>query len=296
MAIEVVGTTAVLRARVAAARARGARVGLVPTMGYLHAGHQALVRRARAECDLVVVSIFVNPTQFGPSEDLASYPRDLEGDLVRCEAAGADLVFAPTVEEMYPDGAGGQRTWLDVEGPLTGGLCGRERPGHFRGVATVVAKLFLKVLPDVAYFGEKDFQQLAVIRRMVRDLDFPVRIEGVPTVREADGLAMSSRNAYLSPQARAVADCLWRGIEAGRAAWQAGERSTAALTVAILEPIACAAPLARTQYVELVEPSSLEPLEGTLADNAAVQVVLAVFVDGTRLIDNARLDAVPGAG
>ncbi len=208
------GTISEIRAALTTARAGGASVGLVPTMGALHEGHLHSVRAARAQNDVVVVSIFVNPTQFGPEEDFERYPRDLDGDGALCAAAGADLIFCPPAEEMYPEPFS---TWVDVE-DLTDGLCGRSRPGHFRGVCTVVSKLFNICGPDRAYFGEKDVQQLAVVTRMARNLDFPVEIIACPTVREADGLALSSRNARLSPDERAQAPVLYRALTA------AGER------------------------------------------------------------------------
>ncbi len=219
-----VHTIAEIRAALDAKRARGARVGLVPTMGALHEGHLSLIRAARAENDVVVVSIFVNPTQFGPSEDFSKYPRDLTRDLGLVEKAGGDLVFNPSAEEMYaPD----HSTWVDVKG-LTEGLCGRSRPDHFRGVCTVVAKLFAICQPDRAYFGEKDAQQLAVIERMVRDLNTRVEVVPCPIVREDDGLAMSSRNVRLTSEARAQAPVLNRALQAARAAVEGGERSAAA--------------------------------------------------------------------
>ena len=218
-------TIAELHAALAQARAREATpVGLVPTMGALHEGHLSLIRRARQECGFVVVSIFVNPTQFGPREDFARYPRDLERDLALAADAGADLVFAPTDAAMYPPG---HSTWVDVEG-LTEGLCGALRPGHFRGVCTVVAKLLNLCRPDRAYFGQKDAQQVAVIRRMVRDLDMGVDIVGCAIVREADGLAMSSRNAYLSSEHRAQAPLLWQSLRAAEELIAKGERDAAA--------------------------------------------------------------------
>ncbi len=211
-----------LRAALAPARREGASIGLVPTMGFLHGGHLSLLRAARAECDLVVMSLFVNPTQFGPGEDLDRYPRDEERDLGLAAETGVDIVYAPPVEAVYPEGFA---TAVEVGGGLTDVLDGdpsRRGPGHFRGVTTVVAKLFNSVRPDVAYFGQKDAQQVAVIRRMVRDLDFPVRIEVLPTVREPDGLAMSSRNAYLDPRARGQAAALSRALSAAEAAVRAG--------------------------------------------------------------------------
>lgn len=242
-------------------RAEQGAIGFVPTMGALHPGHLALVRRAHQEGAPVLVSIFVNPTQFGPSEDLATYPRTLERDLELCREAGAAAVYAPTPEDMYRPGG---TTWVEV-GPLAEPLCGRFRPGHFRGVATVVAKLFLRSQPQKAYFGEKDYQQLQVIRAMVRDLDFPLEVVGVPTVREPDGLAMSSRNAGLGPEARHQATQLYRALQAGPA------RAGPMLREAGIEP----------QYLEFVDPETLEPVTrppGVLA--------VAAYVGGVRLIDN----------
>jgi pantoate--beta-alanine ligase len=223
-------------------------LGLVPTMGFLHPGHISLVERARAECASVGVSIFVNPTQFGPNEDLDKYPRNLEKDLKLLEAAGADLVWMPTPDIVYPPGF---QTWVDVEG-LTSPLEGAMRPGHFRGVTTVVAKLFNAFQPQKAYFGQKDAQQAAVIRRMTRDLDFPIEVVICPTVREADGLAMSSRNAYLNPQERQAATVLFRALNAARAAYDAGQRDADRLRQVMTETIQ-AEPLAKLQYVSCAD-------------------------------------------
>jgi pantoate--beta-alanine ligase len=268
-----------LRAKLAAARREGLSIGLVPTMGYLHEGHLSLLRAARLECDLVVMSLFVNPAQFGPGEDLGSYPRDEERDLELAAEAGADLVYAPPVEEVYPEGFS---TAVEVTG-LTEVLCGdpaRRGPEHFRGVTTVVAKLFNSVQPDVAYFGQKDAQQVAAIRRMVRDLDFPVRIEVLPTVREADGLAMSSRNAYLEPADRDRAPALYRALtEAARLA-SAGslarglEAARAELATVGLEP----------EYLEARDAETLAPASD-LRDRP-VLVAVAARVGAARLIDN----------
>jgi len=216
--MQTVNTKAQVRAAVAAARSEGRVIGLVPTMGALHAGHLALVERSVAECGFTVVSVFVNPTQFGPGEDLERYPRTLQADVQLCQQAGADLVFAPSADEMY---AADAATTVHVA-RLTEGLCGAFRPGHFDGVTTVVCKLLNIAQPDRAYFGEKDYQQLVVVRRMVADLDLPVEVISVPTVREADGLAMSSRNRYLTPEQRAVAPALHRALLAGAAAARRG--------------------------------------------------------------------------
>jgi pantoate--beta-alanine ligase len=247
-------------------------------MGFLHAGHISLVQRARAECASVVVSIFVNPTQFGPKEDLAKYPRDLGRDLALLEAAGADLVWTPKPEDMYP---GGFQTWVMVE-QLTHVLEGEVRPGHFRGVTTIVTKLFHAVGPDKAYFGQKDAQQAAVIRRMTKDLDFPVGIVVCPTVREADGLAMSSRNVFLDPQERQAATVLFRALEAAKAAYDAGERDAERLRRAMRDTVS-AEPLAGLQYVSCADYDTLEELE-TVTGKALLS--MAVYLGKTRLIDN----------
>lgn len=253
-------------------------LGLVPTMGYLHEGHLSLVRRAREECGSVAVSIFVNPTQFGPNEDLSRYPRNIEGDLKLLEAAGADLVWLPTPEEMYPPGF---QTWVTVE-TLTAPLEGAMRPGHFRGVTTIVSKLFNAIRPEKAYFGQKDAQQAAVIRQMTRDLSYPIEIVVCPTVREADGLAMSSRNSYLNPEERRAATVLFRALTAAQAAYQNGERSAETLRRMMRETIE-AEPLARLQYVSCADYDTLQELE-TVTSKALLS--MAVFIGKTRLIDN----------
>jgi len=255
-----------------------APLGLVPTMGYLHEGHLSLVSRARAECASVAVSIFVNPTQFGPNEDLAAYPRDLPRDLRLLKAEGVDLVWTPTPEIMYPSGF---QTWVTVE-EVTKPLEGAMRPGHFRGVTTVVAKLFTAVQPDKAYFGQKDAQQAAVIRQMTRDLNFPIEVVICPTLREADGLAMSSRNAYLNPEERQAAAVLSQALFAARDAFQAGECDAQRLRELMAE-IVNAEPLARLQYVSCADPDTLEELHGEV--NRAL-LSMAVYVGQTRLIDN----------
>jgi pantoate--beta-alanine ligase len=256
-------------------------VGLAPTMGYLHEGHLSLARRARAECASVAASIFVNPAQFGPSEDLASYPRDLPKDLALLEAAGVDLVWTPAPEIVYPAGF---QTWVTVE-EVTRPLEGAQRPGHFRGVATVVAKLFNAFQPDRAYFGQKDAQQVAVIRQMARDLDFPVQIVVCPTVREHDGLAMSSRNAYLNAEQRAAAPVLFRALSAVATAYAAGQRDAEGLRQLMAE-IIDAEPLARRQYVSCADPATLQELDGPIQ---RALLSMAVFVGKTRLIDNLLL-------
>ena len=260
------------------ARSNEQRLGFVPTMGALHAGHLALVRAARAQCPATAVSIFVNPTQFSPNEDFAKYPRTLEGDQKMLEAEGISLLFVPTVEEMYPPGAA---TFVNVEG-LSDKLCGRSRPGHFRGVATVVAKLFHIVEPDVAYFGQKDAAQVAVIRKMVRDLAFNLEIVVIPTVREADGLAMSSRNAYLSPGERKQALVLYRALCRVQTLADQGERSARKLIDAAKD-VFRDEPAVRLDYVEIVNQETLEPVSD-ISQGALVAV--AAFVGATRLIDN----------
>jgi pantoate--beta-alanine ligase len=253
-------------------------VGFVPTMGYLHEGHLSLIRRAKQECDHVVVSIFVNPTQFGPNEDLARYPRDIERDLRLIEPLGVDVVWMPTAEIMYPPG---YQTWVEVEA-MTRPLEGAMRPGHFRGVTTVVAKLFNAVQPHKAYFGQKDAQQAAVIRRMTLDLNFPVEIVVCPTVRETDGLAMSSRNVYLTPEQRKAATVLFRALSAARELYEAGERNAEKVRER-MKAVLAAEPLAEVQYVSCADYDTLEEL--TEIKGKAL-LSLAVFIGKTRLIDN----------
>ena len=277
-------TPAAMRAWADRTRADGRRIGLVPTMGYLHAGHLSLVAEARRQVDACVVSIFVNPMQFNAKDDLARYPRDLAGDRGQLERAGADVLFMPSAEDMYQAGF---QTEVTVS-KVTAELCGRLRPGHFRGVTTVVAKLFNAVKPHLAIFGEKDFQQLATIRRMVADLDFGIEIVGMPTMRETDGLAMSSRNANLSPPERIAARCLSRALAAGRDAVAAGTR-TAEAVLARVRAVLAREPLARLDYAELVDAETIEPIE-TIEERPAL-LALAVFVGRTRLIDNAVLTA-----
>lgn len=267
-----------MRQAIAEARAKGATIGFVPTMGALHAGHGALIDASVNECDVTVVSVFVNPLQFGPHEDFHKYPRDLEADEAFCRERGVDFVFAPPVEEMYPRKA---LSFVEVE-ELTRGLCGAYRPGHFRGVTTVVTKLFHIVMPDVAYFGQKDYQQLTVIRRMVDDLDFPLVIRAVPTAREPDGLAMSSRNRYLSPEERQAATSIYRGLLAARAAMEQGERDPNRVRERVRAELA-KEPLIREQYVEVVDADDLSQV--TYIDGSVV-VAVAAFAGTTRLIDN----------
>jgi pantoate--beta-alanine ligase len=252
--------------------------GLVPTMGALHQGHISLVRAAREECDLVAASLFVNPLQFGPNEDLAKYPRDFDRDRTMLEQEGVDVLFAPSVDEMYPAGA---VTYVTVEG-LSDRLCGRSRPGHFRGVTTMVAKLFNIVQPDVAFFGQKDAAQVAIIRRMVRDLNIPVQIVTCPIVREADGLAMSSRNAYLDSQQRKSALALYRSLMRVQAQFDQGERKAIKLMEAGQGAFA-EEPSVRLDYLEIVDPETLDRVEDV---SRTALVTVAAFVGNTRLIDN----------
>ena len=257
-------------------------VGLVPTMGYLHAGHLSLVQRARKDCDHVVVSIFVNPTQFGPQEDLSKYPRDVARDLSLLEPLGVDLVWMPTAEIMYPPG---YQTWVEVEA-ITRPLEGAMRPGHFRGVTTVVTKLFTSVQPHKAYFGQKDAQQAAVIRQMTRDLNFPIEIVVCPIVREPDGLAMSSRNVYLDPAQRKAATVLYRSLSAAKEAYENGERDADQLRQTMKDVLA-SEPLAQVQYVSCADYDTLEELERVTGKTL---LSMAVFFGKTRLIDNFVLD------
>jgi pantoate--beta-alanine ligase len=258
------------------------KVGLVPTMGYLHEGHLSLIRRARAECDHVVVSIFVNPTQFGPKEDLSRYPRDLDRDLGLIEPLGVDLVWIPTAGIMYPKG---YQTWVEVE-TVTRPLEGVRRPGHFRGVTTVVAKLFNGVQPQRAYFGQKDAQQAAVIRQMTRDLNFPIEIVVCPIVREPDGLAMSSRNVYLDAEERKAARVLYRSLNAAKNVYHNGERNAEELRRIMREVIATE-PLAQMQYISCADYNTLDELE-TVTGKTLLS--MAVFIGKTRLIDNLVLE------
>ncbi len=289
--MRVVKTVRDLQALADAERAAGRRIALVPTMGALHEGHLSLVEQGRARADRVWLSIFVNPTQFNQASDLEGYPRTLEADLAACREAGVDVVFAPTPDEMYPADS---QTWVNVD-ELTKPLCGAARPGHFRGVTTIVAKLFLAAKPHVAVFGEKDFQQLAVIRRMVRDLGFDVEVVGGATVREADGLALSSRNLNLGPEARRQATALVRALDAAERAVAAGERDVATLLHAVRAELD-QAPAARIDYAELRDPESLAPAPSSL--RGPTLLALAVFMDppegsddmAVRLIDNRVLD------
>ncbi len=275
------------RAAVAAARQAGRTIGFVPTMGYLHAGHLSLVAAARRDGHFVVASIFVNPTQFGPHEDFDRYPRDTAGDLQQCQQAGVELVFMPAVVDMYrPDAT----TTVHVAG-LTETLCGPCRPGHFDGVATVVTKLFNIVQPDSAYFGQKDAQQLAVIRRMTRDLDLPVKIIGCPTVREPDGLAMSSRNAMLSPDERQRATALHRALRAAQTSIHGGQRDPAAVVDEMRRTIDAVRP-ANVDYISVVDPETMQPVSQI---TGPVLIALAVRIGHTRLIDNLTVDPAGSA-
>ncbi|HTR75947.1 MAG TPA: pantoate--beta-alanine ligase [Solirubrobacterales bacterium] len=279
-----------LRAALVPARREGRTIGLVPTMGFLHEGHVSLLRAARAECDVVVMSLFVNPTQFGPNEDLDRYPRDEERDLRLAGEAGVDLVFAPVVAELYPDGFASA---VEVTGGLTAVLDGdpsRRGPAHFRGVTTIVAKLFNIVGPDVAYFGQKDAQQAAVIKRMVRDLDFPLRVEVMPTVREEDGLAMSSRNVYLEPEDRARAVALSRALAAAEQQALALDSLEAGLEAARIELAAAAI---EPEYLEARDAETLQPVD-RLAPGRPVLVAVAARVGGARLIDNVVIEPLGG--
>lgn len=276
--MKIVETIAEVREQVKQWRKEGLTVGLVPTMGYLHEGHKSLIDRAVAENDRVVVSVFVNPMQFGPSEDLESYPRDMDRDAALCEKAGASLIFHPDPSEMYHKDFS---SFVDMT-TLTGGLCGKTRPIHFRGVCTVVSKLFNIVVPDKAYFGQKDAQQLAVIRHMVSDLNFGIEIVGCPIIREEDGLAKSSRNTYLSAQEREAALILSKSLAKGKEALKAGEVDAAKIRQIILDEIATE-PLAKVDYVEVVDWNTLEPVEPV---KEPVLVAMAVYIGKTRLIDN----------
>ena len=276
--MQIVTTIEELRSIVKWWRGEGHSVGLVPTMGYLHEGHKSLIVKAVSENDRVVVSDFVNPTQFGVNEDLSSYPRDINRDAALCEEAGADVIFHPEPEEMY---FSDNCTFVDMD-RLTKGLCGKTRPTHFRGVCTVVSKLFNIVTPDRAYFGQKDAQQLAVIRRMVRDMNFGIDIVGCPIVREEDGLAMSSRNTYLNPKERKAALILHKSLSLGEEMIQAGEKDAVKVKNAIVKNMKTE-PLARIDYVELGDGETLEPVETI---EGPILAATAVYIGKTRLIDN----------
>jgi pantoate--beta-alanine ligase len=287
--MKIVSSKAELREALTEPRRRGRRIGLVPTMGYFHEGHLSLMRRAREDCDIVVVSLFVNPTQFGPGEDLEAYPRDEERDAKLALREGVDLLWTPDVDQMYPEGFA---TAVEVGGDLTGVLEGdpaHRGPSHFRGVTTVVAKLFNSVQPDVAYFGRKDAQQALVIERMARDLDFPVRIEVLPTVREEDGLALSSRNAYLDPEQRERATAISRALQAAERAARDGETSAGALVEAARTELRKAG--IEPEYVEARSAEDLSPIAEL--NGRPVLVAVAARVGRARLIDNVVIDSNP---
>jgi pantoate--beta-alanine ligase len=270
-------------------RRRDLRIGFVPTMGYLHAGHLSLVKHARklvGPRGKVVVSIYVNPTQFGPTEDFSKYPRDLKRDLKLCREAGVDVVFTPADSETYPGKTEGRYSTYVIEEKLSQVMEGASRPTHFRGVTTIVAKLFNLVLPDVAVFGAKDFQQAAIIQRMAIDLNFPLKVIVAPTLREADGLAMSSRNKYLEGDLRTQAVVLWRCLQKARASVKSGKKISADRLKADLKKLIQAEPAARLDYVEFFDPETLQPVSRV---TRGTQIALAVFIGKTRLIDNARL-------
>ncbi|MCP3887227.1 MAG: pantoate--beta-alanine ligase [Propionibacteriaceae bacterium] len=281
--MQIIKKKAALRAQIKNARAAGKSIGFVPTMGFLHQGHLALMNRARQENDLVVVSVFVNPTQFGPNEDLDAYPRDEQRDMELMRAQQVDMAFFPTLDELYPQG---YTTYVQVEGPMSQTLCGRSRPTHFRGVTTIVAKLFHMGEPQRAYLGQKDGQQVAVIEQMVRDLDFDIQIIACPTVREKDGLAMSSRNSYLSPEQRAQACVLSQALFEARDMITKGERRAATITQHITDRIT-SVDGAVIDYVSIVDALDLADIQVL---TGKVLIALAVKIGATRLIDNIRIE------
>ncbi len=268
----------IIREQIKTWREQGYSIGFVPTMGYLHDGHKSLIEKSASENDKTVVSVFVNPTQFSANEDLSTYPRDFEKDSITCQQAGADLIFNPDPAEIYPEGF---CSYVDMT-KVTGELCGRSRPDHFRGVCTVVAKLFNIVSPDQAYFGQKDAQQLAVIKRMVKDLNFNINIVGCPIVRESDGLAMSSRNTYLNPEERQQAPVLYQALTAAQKAILQGERDAATVKALIIDKISTM-PLCEIDYVEIVDSDDIELIEKIEGNTL---IALAVRIGTTRLIDN----------
>lgn len=280
--MEIITTVSEMKARVSEWKAQGLTIGLTPTMGALHEGHMSLMEAARKDCDRVVASVFVNPLQFGPDEDYDNYPRDLERDAGIAESKGVDVVFHPSVEEMYPEN---YNTYVVME-TLTDTLCGASRPGHFRGVCTVVNKLFNIVQPDKAFFGQKDAQQLAIIMRMVADLNMNLEVVGCPIVREDDGLAKSSRNTYLSAEERTAALCLSCAIFKAKEMIEGGERDSATIAKAVTDTIE-EEPLARIDYVEVVNLGNMQPVE-TLPERGLVAI--AVYIGSTRLIDNYLYD------
>ena len=280
--MEVIKSPSEMQQRASAWRREGKVIAFVPTMGYFHEGHLSLMREGRKRGDVLVVSIFVNPTQFGPGEDFDRYPRDMERDLRMAEEVGVDVIFAPTVEEMYPEG---YQTYVEVE-KVTQHLCGLSRPGHFRGVTTVVTKLFNIVKPHVALFGQKDYQQLITIERMVKDLNMDVEIVGMPTVREEDGLAASSRNVYLSPEERKAALSLYRSLRRAEELFSEGVRESQRILEEVKKVLE-AEPLVKIDYVHVCDPETLEDIEGPIGERALVAV--AAKVGTTRLIDNTLL-------
>lgn len=280
--MKIAETIAEVRAAVREWRKEGLTVGLVPTMGYLHEGHASLMKESVKQCDRTVVSVFVNPTQFGPNEDLEAYPRDFARDTALCEEMGVDLIFHPAVDEMYPDGNGKTDTYVEILDDMPKQLCGKTRPIHFRGVCTVVSKLFNIVLPDKAFFGEKDAQQLAIIRRMVRDLSFGIEIVGCPIIREEDGLAKSSRNTYLNAEERQAALCLSKAVALGRQLIADGV-TDAATVVSEMKNLISAEPLAKIDYVQAVDGVTMAPVDVIAGQ---VLVAMAVYIGKTRLIDN----------
>lgn len=286
--MEIIRTVDAMQQHADAARAEGRSLALVPTLGALHEGHLALVRRALETADHVTVSVFVNPTQFGPDEDFDEYPRDLEGDREKLEALGVDVLFAPSTEEMYPfandEALPGPLAWVEVD-RLDEHLCGAYREGHFRGVTTVVTKLFHACKPDVGVFGKKDAQQYVIIKRLVEDLHFDVEIVGVPTVREADGLAQSSRNAYLSPDEREQAPVLYEAVFAAQEAIEGGEQEAKAV-VGAMDAALSEAPDGEVEYAEVVDANTLQPVDH-LAPGQEVIAAVALYFGDTRLIDNA---------
>lgn len=276
--MKIVSTVNDVRSTVKEWKKSGLKVGLVPTMGFLHEGHLSLIKKAVSENDKVVVSVFVNPTQFGPNEDFEAYPRDLNKDAELCKEAGADLIFHPEPEEMYPDGFCSS---VNMTG-LTDALCGKSRPIHFQGVCTVVSKLFNIVTPDNAYFGEKDAQQLAIIKRMVKDLNFDIKITGCPIIREEDGLAKSSRNTYLNPEERQAALVLSKAVKCGRSLVEGGEKDSAVI-LKEMKSIIENEPLARIDYVEIVDMNTMKNIDTVKGD---ILCAMAVYIGKTRLIDN----------
>lgn len=276
--MEIVSNIREIRIKVSLAKKKGLKIGFVPTMGFLHQGHLSLVEAAKKECDYVVVSIFVNPTQFGPREDFNKYPRDIKRDIKMLETFSVDVVFYPQAEEMYPPGFA---SYIDP-GKIGDMLCGESRPGHFRGVATIVVKLFNIVEPDTAYFGEKDFQQQVIIKNIVQDLDIPVRVVSLPTVRESDGLAMSSRNKYLTKKQRAAAPLLYQSLVAGKKMVKDGEKRSPIITRK-MRVIIAQSRLINLEYIKVVDPSKLEPVKKIVG---RALIVLAAKLGKTRLIDN----------